>query len=103
MASQIPLRYVWDNAKNTRNQEKHGISFEDAVEIFDGPTIEGQDNRFDYGENRMFAIGTMRGLEVTVVYTDRGYDERRIISARRSSRSERRAWHQKYGSDWTLS
>ena len=91
------IKYVWDNAKNTTNQGKHGISFEDAVEVFDGPTIQGQDTRFEYGENRMFAIGLMRSLEVTVIYTDREDDQRRIISARLSSRSERRKWRDHYG------
>jgi uncharacterized protein len=39
--------------KYRRNLKEHGIAFEDAVRIFDGPTVEQEDNRFDYGEIRM--------------------------------------------------
>lgn len=92
------LGYTWDEAKNRPNQAKHGIAFEDAVQIFDGLTIERPDNRFDYGGIRMFAIGLIEGLEFTVVFTGRENDERRIISSRRSDRSERREWRDHYGS-----
>jgi uncharacterized DUF497 family protein len=29
------MRYTWDNDKNRRNIEQHGIAFEDAKQIFD--------------------------------------------------------------------
>ena len=55
-----------------------------------------KDRRQDYGERRVIAIGLAQGIELTVVYTDRprsGSDpERRIISARRSNRRERKAY-----------
>jgi uncharacterized protein len=59
----------------------HGIAFEDAVRIFEGATVEKVDDRFDYDERRVYAIGVVNGLEITVIYTDRNEDERRIISA----------------------
>jgi uncharacterized DUF497 family protein len=43
------MRYSWDTEKNRRNVIRHGIAFEDAVQIFDGPTVERADDRFDYG------------------------------------------------------
>ena len=45
---------------------------------------------FDFGERRVYAIGVVNGLEITVIYTDRTEDERRIISAWRSEPHERR-------------
>jgi len=72
----------------------HGIAFEDAARIFEGPTVERVDDRFDYGEVRIYAIGLVNGLEITVVYSDRGEDERRIISAWRSQAHERRYYWQ---------
>jgi uncharacterized protein len=84
------MRYRWDDKKNLRNVELHGIAFEDASRIFDGPTVERVDDRFDYGERRVYAIGVVNGLEITVIYTDRTEDERRIISAWRSEPHERR-------------
>ena len=88
------MRYTWDEEKNRRNVARHGITFEDAQRIFEGPTVEKIDDRFDYGEIRFYAIGLANGLEITVVYTDRN-DERRIISAWRSEPHERRLYWEK--------
>ena len=84
------MRYTWDLNKNRRNLKIHGIAFEDAVRIFDGPTVEQVDDRFDYGELRIYAIGLVNGLEITVIYTDIDDEERRIISAWRAEPYERR-------------
>ncbi len=65
------MRYSWDEDKNRRNIERHGISFDDAKRIFDKPTLEREDDRFDYGETRIYAIGLVNSLEITVIYTDR--------------------------------
>ena len=65
------MRYLWDDDKNRRNARLHGIAFEEAVRIFEGPTVEQVDDRFDYGELRTYAIGLVNGLEITVVYADR--------------------------------
>ena len=73
------MRYSWDREKDRRNLNRHGIAFEDAVRIFDGPTVEKVDDRFDYDEVRVYAIGLVNGLEITVVYTDENDEERRII------------------------
>ena len=86
------MHYTWTDSKNRRNLKLHGIAFEDAVRIFDGPTLEQVDDRFDYEERRVYAIGVVNGLEITVIYTDREEDERRIISAWRSEPHERRAY-----------
>jgi uncharacterized DUF497 family protein len=86
------MRYIWDARKNRSNIARHGLSFEDAKRIFEGPTVENIDDRFDYGEVRIYAIGLVNGLEITVVYTDRDDDERRIISAWRSEPHERRVF-----------
>jgi uncharacterized DUF497 family protein len=80
--------------RNRRNIRLHGIAFSDAARIFEGPTVEQADTRFDYGEVRTYAIGLVDSLEITVIYTDRGDDERRIISAWRSEAHERRFYWQ---------
>jgi uncharacterized protein len=88
------MRYSWDARKNRSNIARHRIAFEDAKRIFEGPTVEKVDDRFDYGEVRVYAIGLVNGLEVTVVYTDENDEERRIISAWRSEPHERRYFWQ---------
>ncbi len=86
------MRYTWDAAKNRANVKRHKIAFEDAQRIFEGPTVERVDDRFDYGEIRVYAIGLIHGLEITVIYTDG--DERHLISAWRSEPHERRHYWQ---------
>lgn len=65
------------------------MSFRDAVRIFDGPTLERVDDRFDYDEARVYAIGRVNDIEITVIYTDVSGTERRIISAWRSEQHEK--------------
>jgi len=90
------VRFEWDEGKSDANFEERGFDFEFASLIFDSPTLEVEDRRNDYGERRVVAIGVADGLHLTVVYTDRehpsGQVARRIISARRSSRHERKIY-----------
>ncbi len=88
------MRFTWDPKKNRSNVRRHGIAFQDAARIFEGPTVERIDDRFDYGETRVYAIGLVNGIEITVIYTDRGVDERRLIAAWRAEPHERRYYWQ---------
>ena len=88
-------RFGWDARKSSQNLRERGFDFEFATLVFDGPTLEREDTRRDYGERRVIAIGRADRITLTVVYTDRveaGERIRRIISARVSSRSERQAY-----------
>lgn len=84
------VRLTWDPAKNRSNVRRHGVVFQDSARIFDGPTVEREDYRYDYGEVRVYAIGLVNGVEITVIYTDRADDERHLISAWRAEPHERR-------------
>jgi uncharacterized protein (DUF4415 family) len=50
-------RFEWDESKNVANQQKHGISFEDASEVFGDPLyvtmIDPTDGRHDVKGNIM--------------------------------------------------
>ena len=83
----------WDPAKNASNRRKHGISFEEAMEIFDGPVLSREDDDI-HGERRERSYGLMQGVVVVVcvVHTDRS-TARRIISARKATRKEREEFH----------
>jgi uncharacterized protein len=89
------MGFGWDAAKNRANVAKHGIDFADAVRIFDGLALELPDIRRDYGERRLIAYGAVENREIVVVYSARG-NNRRIISARRAHRNERKAYRQEY-------
>lgn len=89
------MRFTWDPEKSDANLAARGFDFDFATLIFAGPTLEREDTRQDYGERRVIAVGLAQGIALTVVYTDRSVAadiERRIISARRSNRRERKAY-----------
>ncbi|HZK98341.1 MAG TPA: BrnT family toxin [Caulobacteraceae bacterium] len=86
------MDYEWDDAKSERTRRDRGLPFELAVLLFDGPIMVRVDDRIDYGEVRLLAVGDVGGVVLTCVYTEKG-DRRRIISLRRASRKERDAYH----------
>jgi len=87
------MQFEWDENKNAQNLKKHGISFEEAQEIFDGIVFTAIDERFDYGEIREISIGAIQGVViVTVVHTERN-QLIRIISARKATRQERETYY----------
>ena len=88
------MPFEWDEKKNSGNVRKHGISLEQAAQIFDGPVLTWTDDREDYGEVRQVSIGKLGGIAiVAVVHTDRR-GVTRIISARAASRAERRFYEE---------
>ena len=92
------MRFTWDPDKNLANIRRYAIALADAARIFDGPIVERIDDCFEYGEVRVYAIGLVNGIEITVIYTDRDEDERHIISAWRAEPHERRYYWQNFQS-----
>ena len=93
------MKYEWDENKNKLNQQKHGISFEEAKEVFDDPLhISKLDKRFDYFEERWITIGSTSKYKILVVanlfFTDDGEEIIRIISARKANKQERKIYEQ---------
>ena len=86
------MRYTWDDKKAAKNLRAHGIAFEDAVRIFEGPTLERLDDRFDYPDARWYAIGFVQGRPITVIYADVDEETRRIISAWKAEKHEEKAY-----------
>ena len=81
------MRYVFDPAKDTANLEKHGVSLALAEVLFAGRHLIVRDDRFEYGEARNVAFGSIRGRLFVCVYADRGED-RRVISLRKANSRE---------------
>ncbi len=96
------MQFAWDPSKSEANLRDRGFDFAFATLNFDGPTVEVEDRRRDYGERRMVVMGLADGWNLTVVYTDRVYTDRtaegrivrRIVSARRSSCRERQIYNE---------
>jgi uncharacterized DUF497 family protein len=87
------MDFEWDADKDAENLAKHGISFEEAAHIFDGPILTKMDDREDYGEVREITMGMLSPDAVlVVVHTDRG-EKIRLISARKANRRERQVYY----------
>ena len=83
--------FDWHTEKRRSNITKHGVDFTRAIEIFSGITVEKISVKSD--EVRFKATGYCEGIPLTVIYTWRGR-KRRIISARRAKRNERREYRE---------
>ncbi len=86
------MQFEWDENKNLQNQAKHGISFEEASEIWTDPYLLIVPAR-RRGETRKLAIGENISCIISVVHTIRG-TKTRIISARRATDFERRKYYE---------
>ena len=90
------MNFEWDETKNQRNLEKHGIPFEYAIRVFLDPTrLDTVDQRKNYGEERKTTLGKIEGRLFVVVYTDRNQN-RRIISARKANSREMKTYENIY-------
>ncbi len=89
------MEFEWDDEKGQSNLQKHGVDFIRACQIFEGETVEFEDSRYNYGEERFIAIGQAKGQILTVVYTLRG-EVIRLISARKATLDERKIYYENY-------
>ena len=87
------MKFEWDKKKNEINLQKHGISFEEAKLIFNGPVLTSEDRKHSYGEVRKISVGEIENIVVVVViHTKRG-DNVRLISARKVNKKERELYY----------
>ena len=86
--------FEWDAAKARTNLQKHRITFEEAATVFlDDLAVPYEDPGHP---ERVILIGmSLRSNLLLVVFAERGGGETiRIISARRATRRERRAYEE---------
>ena len=63
------MEFEWDEAKNALNIRKHGIDFNDVIDMFHHPMlIHCDESRV---EPRWIGIGWLTSLIGVVVYTER--------------------------------
>ena len=93
------MTFEWDEDKNIINKQKHKISFETALHVFDDPDyIEIYDFEHSKDEDRYIAIGRVGDI-LFVVFTERG-DNIRMISARLATDVERRLYYGEENSNY---
>ncbi|HKM47099.1 MAG TPA: BrnT family toxin [Terriglobales bacterium] len=88
------MKYEWDEAKNRKNIAKHGLSFEDAEQVFSGPCVTFEDDRLDYGEERLITLGLLVGRLVVIAHSPRD-EGTRIISMRKGNRREQKIYQKR--------
>lgn len=83
--------FEWHEEQNFANIKKHGISFEEAITVFDDiHAIYKQDSKHSIGELRSFIIGySSNNILLVVVFTERSQNVR-ILSVRKATKNERR-------------
>ncbi len=78
---------TFDPVKRDKTFAERGLAFEDAELVFEGMTLEIQDERQDYGEPRIICYGYLEGRMVVIGYTPRGED-RHVFSMRKANERE---------------
>ena len=94
------MQFEWDAGKARRNFYKHGIAFDGAITAFDDlyALIAPDEKHSSTGKIREWLIGESdQGVLVVVFAKRHGGQVFRIISARRSSRRERRGYEEVKG------
>ncbi len=81
------MRITFDPLKRDRTLTERGLDFLDAEIVFEGVTLEFEDMRKDYGEQRIVCFGLLAGRMVAVGYTPRGAD-RHVFSMRKANERE---------------
>jgi uncharacterized DUF497 family protein len=92
------LRFEWDSAKNTANQRKHGVSFDEAATVFeDEHALLLEDEEHSDEEDRFMLLGLSAVLRILVVcHCYRASEEViRVISARKATPTERGEYRQR--------
>ena len=89
------MKFEWDPQKADSNLNKHGVSFQEAASVFgDVLSITYHDPDHSAREQRFITVGMSRsGRVLMVAHTDRGGNVR-IISARKTTRKERRYYEE---------
>jgi uncharacterized DUF497 family protein len=85
--------FAWDPKKARSNLVKHGVSFDDALTVFDDDLfLVFADPDHSTEESRFIIVGrSKRGRLLVVAYAERS-DAIRIISAREATRHEQEVY-----------
>ena len=92
----MALTFEWDARKAAANRTKHGVSFDEALTVFADPLGRlDEDEHHSVSEPRLVLLGRSGSNRLLVVmFTDRGPERIRLISARPATRSERRQYEE---------
>jgi len=87
------IEFEWDSNKAEINIVKHGITFEEAAEVFFDPFYQIGDGS-NNNEQREFIIGYSLSYRLLLVVFVERNQRNRIISARPATKYERKLYEQ---------
>ncbi len=89
------MEFEWDPEKSDKNLKGHGVSFQEATEIWQGLHLEVEEiAKTKDGEKRSATIGLIKGDVFTAIWTKRSHVIR-LISVRRSRDGEKEIFWKK--------
>ena len=90
------VNFEWDPAKAGQNRRKHRVSFQEAATVFGDPlAITYPDPDHSVSEQRFITVGMSgAGRVLMLAHLDRN-ENIRIISARKTTRRERKHYEEK--------
>lgn len=88
------VKFEWDDIKNRQNIRKHHVGFDIADRLFSNPYLERIDDRKDYDEERLIALGEAEGIIFVVVYKAITPTNYRIISIRKALKHEQKTYYE---------
>lgn len=88
------MQFEWDENKNQIHRRTHKIDFSDLPIVFKGPMPIDYDDRQNYGEERQIGMDLMNDIVVIMIFTERGEDTIRIISARKANQKECKRYYE---------
>ena len=93
----MELFFDWDPQKAVLNERKHGISFNEAATVFsDRQLLVMSDPKHLEDEERFLAIGMSSRQQLLLVVAKDLSDHRlRLISARKTTATERKSYEQR--------
>lgn len=90
----VCIRVVFNPKKAKQNLAKHGVHLSEAELVLSDPHAITIEDTTAEGEHRYITLGAdALGRILVVVFTHRG-DDVRLISARRATRQERKAYEE---------
>jgi uncharacterized protein len=89
------VNFEWDPDKAAQNRRKHGVSFHEAATVFGDPlAMTYYDPDHSISEHRFITVGLSSARRVLIVaHADRS-ENVRIISARKTTRHERKHYEE---------
>ena len=82
--------FDWYESKARKNRSKHGVSFEEAITVFEDPqALFHKDDEHSISEDRWHVLGlSEKGRLLLVVSVERVEGSTRVVSARKATLHE---------------